>query len=168
MKQVIVTLYQYDELSESSQQTALKYFSDINVHYPWYDFTYEDAINIGLKITSHDLYHHDIEGKLTLDIEDSIEKILSTHGKICDTYKLALDYKDHLTEIQNRMSYASESKLIALEKAVEELTTEYEHNLLEEYLLMLRREYAYLTSQEAIEETIRANEYDFTKEGKLF
>ena len=36
-----------------------------------------------------------------------------------------------------------------------------------EYVCMLRREYEYSTSKEAIRETIIANEYEFTEDGKL-
>ena len=32
---------------------------------------------------------------------------------------------------------------------------------------MLRNEYEYLTSEEAVIESIRANEYEFTEDGKL-
>jgi hypothetical protein len=33
---------------------------------------------------------------------------------------------------------------------------------------MLRQEYEYLTSEGAIIETIEANEYEFTEEGRMF
>jgi len=53
----------------------------------------------------------------------------------------------------------------AKRKAVENL---YDINVdFEEYLSLLRQEYEYLTSKDAIVETIQANDYEFTEEGKL-
>jgi hypothetical protein len=49
-----------------------------------------------------------------------------------------------------------------------ELESEFEADLISEYAHMLQREYDYLTSEEAIRETIEANDYDFTEDGKLF
>jgi hypothetical protein len=43
---------------------------------------------------------------------------------------------------------------------------EFKYALLEEYLSMLRREVDYMQSTEYIEEGIRANEYEFTEDGK--
>jgi len=42
---------------------------------------------------------------------------------------------------------------------------EYTYALREEYLSMLRKEYEYLTSTECVDETIRANEYEFLVDG---
>jgi len=81
-------LYHFDELSEEAKQKAIEGLSDINTDYEWWESTYEDAENIGLKLTSFGL--------------DRMQK-------------------------------------------------DYEH----------------LTSSEAIIETIQANEYEFTENGKL-
>lgn len=49
----------------------------------------------------------------------------------------------------------------------DELESEYFNLLLEDYRIMLNKEYEYLTSDEVIKETIEANEYEFTEDGKL-
>ena len=54
----------------------------------------------------------------------------------------------------------NEDKLIDMEN-------EFLKSLLEDYSIMLQNEYEYLTSEEAIIETIEANEYEFTQAGKL-
>ena len=54
------------------------------------------------------------------------------------------------------------------QKAVEHLhDINTDHELSEGYRVMLASEYDYLSSEEAIIETIEANDYDFTAEGKL-
>ena len=52
------TVYKFDELDESTKQAAIEKLWDINVDYEWWEFTYEDAANIGLKITEFDLDRH--------------------------------------------------------------------------------------------------------------
>ena len=57
-------------------------------------------------------------------------------------------------------SSESEDKMIDLEN-------EFLQSLLEDYSIMLQNESEYLQSAEAIRETIEANEYEFTEDGKL-
>jgi len=38
---------------------------------------------------------------------------------------------------------------------------------MEEYLHIFRKQFEYLESREAIQETIEANDYDFTENGKI-
>jgi hypothetical protein len=44
---------------------------------------------------------------------------------------------------------------------------DFQKALLEDYLVILRKEYEYLTSEEAIKETIKANDWRFSAGGKL-
>jgi hypothetical protein len=50
---------------------------------------------------------------------------------------------------------------------LESTVYEFKRDLLEDYRLILRDEVEYLLSDEAIEENIKANEYEFTEEEKL-
>ncbi len=45
---------------------------------------------------------------------------------------------------------------------------EFLKELLEDYRIILQKEYEYQTSEEAIIGTIEANEYEFTQDGKMF
>jgi hypothetical protein len=56
----------------------------------------------------------------------------------------------------------------AVDKLLGDLDTEFQRALGKEYLSILRREYEYQTSEEAIIETIEANDYDFTEDGRIF
>ena len=55
MKNITTTLYSYDELSEDAKDKAIEEMYDINVNHDWWEFTYDDAETIGLKITGFDI-----------------------------------------------------------------------------------------------------------------
>ena len=154
MKTVSINLYSFDELSEKSKKRALNDLCDINVDYPYWDFTYEDAKNIGIELTGFDLQRKSkCDGELITTIQKSIEKVLSEHGETCKTYQIALDYKKELER--------------ATDEEMEGLESAYLDEMLQEYHNILDREYDYLISEEAIIETINANDYTFEENGKL-
>ena len=49
-----------------------------------------------------------------------------------------------------------------------ELCEEFQRTICEDYLIILQMECEYLTSEEAVIETIEANEYEFTVDGDLY
>ena len=49
------TVYTFNKLSGEAKQHALEQLWDLNVYYDWWGYMYEDAENIGLKITGFDL-----------------------------------------------------------------------------------------------------------------
>lgn len=53
------------------------------------------------------------------------------------------------------------------EDEANELAEDYRRAILEDYLFLLRDEYEYLTSRDAVVESIQANDYLFTEDGKL-
>ena len=163
MKKVTITVYKFNELSDEAKENALNSLRDINVDHDWWDAVYDDAENIGLKITSFDLdRNRHAEGKFILPAYTVIQKILEDHGESCETYKTATQFKDILTEEKEY----DEEGYVPVEH--EESEEEFLKSLLEDYSIMLQKEYEYLTSDEAIIETIEANEYDFTENGKLY
>ena len=170
MKTVSINVYKFNELSEEAQQKALDHLFDLNVDYNWWEDIYEDAAEAGLKITSSDIDRKDITGEFNLSACEVAQNILNSHGESCETYKTAYNFMDEWNPIfadymdessDNYESSDSESKMIDLE-------SEFLNDLLQDYLIMLDHEYDYKTSKEAIIESIEANEYDFTEDGKLY
>ena len=53
------------------------------------------------------------------------------------------------------------------EECMQSEEDDFLQSLCEDYRIILRNEYEYLTSEEAIIETIESNEYYFTEDGKL-
>lgn len=149
-----VEVYTFDELPDEVKQKVLENYWDINVDDDWWDFVYEDAKRIGVEIDKFDLDYRKIGGELLLPVEDIISKIFTEHGKGGDTYALALKYKNAAVQ--------------ADEDAQEEINDKFKGAILNCYLRMLKDEYEYKTSTEAIKETIEANDYEFTSDGKIF
>ncbi len=144
-------VYKFDELPEEGQRLAIEKHSDINVNHDWWDSVYEDAAMIGLKLDSFDIYRRTITGELTLKPWQVIRRILKNHGDTCETYKTAAFWKDRLNIKGQRNTNSCE----------------FFRSLLHDYLNMLDLEYNYLTGEEEIKETIRANDYDFKANGEI-
>ena len=173
MKTVTTTtnVYKLHELSEEAQDKAIRNLSTINVDYEWWLATFEDAEAVGLKIESFGLDRNlGAKGHLTLPAEDVAITISNRHGEGCETYDIARQFlEDHGPIFADYMDEEGENyESSELGDRMMELESEFEADLISEYAHMLQREYDYLTSEEAIRETIEANDYDFTEDGKLF
>lgn len=173
MRTIQTTVYTFAELSEQGKDNAVQNLWDINLRHDWWDSMYEDAKNIGVEIGSFDLERG---AKCKVEVYDYLEtanKILKEHGDTCDTHKNAVEFIKERTELVSRYSDGVNKEIVTEENEydfdteLDELETEYKKSLEEDYLIMLRNEYEYLSSREAIIETIEANEYEFTEDGKL-
>jgi hypothetical protein len=168
MRQKIINLYKFEELSTEAQQKAIENFSDAGVNYNWW--THNDAKELGLKIDGFDLDRGGyVNGSFLLAANEVAQNILNNHGDQCETYKTANDFMNEWQPIfcdyMNEDSENYESRDI--EDKLMEIEQQFEHDLLEDYLIILQHEYEYLTSEEYIKDFIINNEYEFTEEGKL-
>jgi hypothetical protein len=170
MKTKIINVYSFSELSEKAKEKVLNEFFDIKTDYDWWSYVYEDAKEIGLKITSFDLERNrHAEGHFKLSSFEVAQNILNEHGKNCDTYKTAQNFLDEINPIlseymdENSENYESENH----EQIMLDMEEEFLNNLLEDYSIILQNEYDYLSSNEAIIETIEANDYEFDIDGNL-
>ena len=155
-KQRITLVYQFDELDDKAKERAREWYRAGALDYEWWESVYEDAAQVGLKITGFDLGRgQSIDGELTMSAMESVSNILTTHGEDCDTYKLASRYYPQLL-----------AQDFEDEEAAQQLEEEYVRELKEEYWHMLNKEMEYLLSDECVDETIRANEYEFLKNGE--
>lgn len=171
MKTVTINLFSFEELNEQAKDKALNELRDINLGHKWWEFIYEDAKNIGLKITSFDTERNrHAKGEFLLAANEVAQNILNNHGESCETYKTAkffMDiwqplFADYMTEgNDNYESGIAEQRLMEMEE-------DFLTALLEDYSIMLEREMEYLYSNEAVIETIEANEYIFTEDGKPY
>lgn len=170
MKTITINLYEFSELTPQAQQKAIENLSDINVMNDWWASTYEDAKNIGLKITSFDLdRNRHATGEFLLSAAEVAANILKEHGEHCETYKTAeaflSDYNPVFTDYTDEASENYESREV--EGKLQDIESDFLKSLLEDYSIMLQKECDYLQSEEAIKEAIEANEYTFTEDGKL-
>lgn len=163
MRKVTVKVYQYDELNDKAKERARGWFLQGRDNRDAFDNIVEDAKQVGLLIT--ELYQHRAnEGGFEVGPMDTIDRILANHGDICETYKTATRYKE-------RLGYFSEDD-------DDETSVEYEnyqnakreflHDLLEDYRVMCDKEVEYQQSEEYVSEMMKANEYEFTEDGRRF
>ncbi len=175
MKTIELKLYSFDELSDEAKEKAIERCSDFNIDYDWYQFTYDDAEEIGLKITGFDIdlgsYCH---GHFLQSAIETADLIIKSHGEDCETFKTA---KNYLQERDNLVFKYSDGKNIEIvtedneydfDSECDELDDEFLNSLCEDYRIILSNEYDYQTSREAIIETIHANDYEFTEDGKIY
>lgn len=174
MRTITHTIYRFDELSDEGKEAAIDNLRDINVDYDWWEFVYEDAANIGLRITSFDLdrnRHAEGEFMVLGGGEQVAGLILSEHGKSDKgTYATATDYLYDLKKLQEKYPNHEDEEHDDYHEFFEEaglLEEQFLKLLLEDYSIMLQEEYEYKLSDEAVIETIKANEYEFYKNGKL-
>lgn len=193
MRQETINIFTFEELSEEAQEKVLQEFWDINVNYEWWEFIYDDAKNVGVEIDGFDIgWGNSISGSID-DLETVCNKIIIEHGESTETAILALEYLDKFIVLNARLDravdvmdeidrryddlnpekadrvYDTADKIVeACEDEIQDLSEEFEKDILECYLTILRNKYEYLTSEDVIIETIQANEYEFTEDGSQY
>ncbi len=166
MRTIKINLYKFNELSKDAQMKALDELHSINIDQEWWCITYDDASQIGLKITGFDIGRsNDIGSEFINDAQNVADLILENHGEESETHGTA---KLYLSEVDNLIDDRNENEDSVYDDEMEELESNFLKSLSEDYLILLRDEYQYLITYEAIKETIEANEYDFTEDGKMY
>ena len=158
-----IKLFSLDELDQRARDRAIDSLRGAQVDHDWWDCTYDDAKRVGLKITSFDLDRsRHAEGEFIDGALNCANAILKEHGEGCETRSDALTFLTAFDALPDQDSddYRDDD--------FDEIEGEFLKALCESYSLILQREYEYLTSDEAIEEMIAANEYEFTEEGDLY
>ena len=165
----VTKVYRFEELSDTAQEKAMEKLYDINVDYSWWDCVYEDAKNIGIEIKEFDLGQGSYcKGEFIESELDVAENILKEHGKGCETHKDAYEFIELIAYAEN--TYYEHEEMDDFEPTYEcpELLSDFQNTIFEDYRMILREEYDYLTSEEAIRDTIEANDYEFTEDGRIY
>lgn len=174
MKTIEIKLYQFDELSDEAKQKAIENMSDINVDHDWWDFIYKDATNVELKITDFDISRYSCNANFIDCAKICAEKIMDEYGVTCAIFHTAKNFLIEKANLIKKYSdginvlIVAEGKEYNFDQEIDELENDFLISLCKDYLKILRDEYEYLISKEAIIETIEANEYFFTENGKLY
>lgn len=166
------TIYTFDELSEEAKQKAINKNREINVEDQWWDDTYEDAKNVGLKIKSFNTGRaSECEIEFIEGAQETAQSILKEHGDMCETYKTAQKFDEQWAALVKKYSdgetidKVSEENTEEFDNEASDLEKEFLNDLSNDYLKMLRTDYEYLMEDEAIAETLTANNYEFTEDG---
>lgn len=167
------TVWKFAELSDDLKEKVLEQQCDINIDHEWWECEYEDAANVGIKITAFCIDRGPYcEGNIH-DFVKTANKIIAEHGPKCETYITAIAFQDDLEKINTKYPekwddtdcyYENENDR---EDEIEALEEEFKWSILEDYRIILSKQYEYLTSEAAIIETIEANDYDFKADGSI-
>lgn len=169
-----VEAYTFKELSEKAKEKALQKLSNINLDHDWWQFEYEDAANIGLKLTAFELERNKhAEGFFLFNSATKVaDKVMKEHGSECATYKTAFNFLNERDTLVRKFSDGANFDVVTEENAYEfdqecdELEEQFLEDILNDYSDILQKQYEYLYSEEAIIETIECNGYEFTEDGE--
>ena len=142
MRTIELKAYEFSELNEKAKEKVLQQYCSLNVdNESWWDIVFEEFNDLGLKINSFDIYRQEIDFDFIDDINELCINVINNFGDE-DIVNICEDY------LKNKGDKQYYKKLIA-----------------EEVLTTLTNEYDYLISEEAVIETIEANEYYFNIDG---
>jgi len=186
MKTKTYTVYTFEELNDEAKEKAMAWGRDINVDYDWWITAYESLENYfqdmeigksypfveGVKVKEFDLsYRYSVKLDIDFDrralfehyINAAPEKI-KRHASVL----LSLYDNDMIYYSYGSWEHAGKDKRIKrIGKFLDTLPTDddLEHEIGADVLRLLQQEYDYLTSDEAVRETIIANGYTFLEDG---
>ena len=182
------TLYTFAELSDDAQQHAIEKLYDLNVDRDWWDYIYETietaAHCLGIDCT---VKGFDLDRRQSIDLRGTYAyrkgwraalaqefggDLLATLAKIGEELQAAQRRAFYSASAELHRSYygrdgtrydVDQEKGADMADDLTDALRSFEHWAWR----LLRREYEYLTSDDAIKETIEANEYEFDQDGNL-
>ncbi len=161
MRTIETKVYTFDELTDKAKEKARDWYRNDGgdmAQMEW-DYVKEDAERIKLGIIELDVRGVN-RGHFIGDAKETLDLIFTEHGAMCDTYKTAERYRDSLKAIKLYDENGDETG------EYENWAHEFLYDLLEDYRVMLDESIEYRYSDEAVDESIRANGYEFTEDGK--
>lgn len=196
MRTIRIKLYKFNELSESAKQKAIESLYNINTDYEWYEYTVDefksnkeffDITNVYFNgfYSQGDGAMFEYEGINKDFVKTIIDSLpisnwkkdvlknctyISGNGKQSGLYYHENSCSHNINiESDNGAQYYRNIELLidSVSSTIEDAIIEKYKELAKELYRTLEKEYDYLTSEKAIIETIEANEYEFTQDGKL-
>ena len=170
--------YKFSDLDTEAKETAIREAREDAFNYDWWQFVYEDAEQIGLKIEEFDVsYRQSIDGKLEADVIEIIKNIKKIHGRKTNSYKLAQTWHKKLNIDLVKARIVDNEKCVLCDNDAsynnvyceycyeDDIKDKFKKELLQIYWQHLKDECDYLESDEAIIETIENNDYEYDEYG---
>ena len=176
MRIIEIKAFQFEELDSQTQEKVIEDNRVINVDT---DFWYQCELDnfkheLKIKVNKFDIYRRE----MNITIEDSFDtaqgivNFFDKESSIVYSAKTFIRDRDALVkkygEGNEKDGYGVKEECWSeYDEEIEYLEEEFRKEIAEEILSMWTRQYEYEISDDAIKETIIANEYEFTEEGKL-
>lgn len=178
-----VALFSFDELSDEVQEKVIAAVCHQDLYDGWYGPIYEDAENVGLQIREFDLYRGTIRGEMSKSLPEVYKRIRNNYGVTTEIFKTARKFHNiYITtfvkwcKVQIQLfppdDFTSPWKRTEMfeefnaEDEAYEIELDFKRALLEEYRIILQKEYDYLTSRKKVVEDLLESDYLFTKNGQ--
>jgi hypothetical protein len=188
----VTKVYEFDELGKKAQEKALAELHYINVDYEWHANSIGDFItildNIGVDTLKENLqfsgfssqgdglsftgYYYYCKGALAW-IKSEWPKWTALHNAVLSLQEIQRKHfyriSGNIVRYNHRYSH---SKTVEFEgsdysEEIEREITDILRDIMDAFYRQLDEEYDYFTSDECIKESIFANGYEFTIEGKM-
>lgn len=169
MRTMTVECFQFVELSDKAKENARNWYRGLDTWGDWFECIYDDAKMVGIEITEFHTYKNFIKGKFTDDACFTAHKVIKDHGETCKSYYLATQFlseRDELVDCWPKDSDGEMTESYELDNKLDSLENAFLKDILGYYLDMLKKEYEYRESDEFVDESIIANEYEFLSNGK--
>ena len=181
MREMNVTVYSFAELSEAAQERAINALRYTNVEHDWYEYPY-DTIRatgklIGLDI---DMIYFDTDLYCIFDasyeyVRGAVKAVKAGFPQDTELHGIAKDLqalqKRHFYSLSCAVREARSMNQYSCFRFGEDYECEDLGDIIDDFAhwarILLRDEYEYLTSDEAVKEMIEANEYEFDEAGNL-
>ena len=160
MRIIETQAFQFEELDLPTQEKVINQNRDINTMFDWWDSTYYQFEQCQIKVEAFDIGRRNrCRVSFMKDEVDSALEILNAFGEnteISACARVFLEDRDKLIEKSDDDFLEQEMQLKST------LKFDIEHAVLH----YLREDYEWFISDEAVEETIVMNGYEFTKYGE--
>lgn len=194
MQTVITDTYSFGELSEEAKAHALDIMYDINTNYDWWYAVYEDVKEIGkiLGINITDIYFSgfssqgdgacfegayeykkgSVKGIIAYapedkELHDIARRLFDVQRKHLYLLRATVRHHGHYYhELCTDIDVTNMETGDWAGKETEDEISDVLRSFMQWIYRTLGREFEYLTSEEQVIETIEANEYQFTVDGK--
>lgn len=192
--QICKTIYNFDELSDAAIVRAREWYREGGLEYEWWDDTFADAkiclAFLGFEITNIFFSGFASQGDgacfegrwRAVDVKTvkamkkhapqdiTLHVLASTFRKLSKSYPgAAFSVKHHghySHEFCTAFTFDDEGLPDYVKDGPEDQLTDAARDAMCWIYRQLEQEYDYLTSDEQVDETIRANEYEFTEDGR--